>query len=95
MRRGDWLLTTLFLVLAPAVLFAQGGTIRGLVADPAGAPLARAQVTVEGTGLRATSDERGQYDIRGVGAGTYTVRVRLLGYVPQSARVVVTEGAAA
>ncbi len=97
MRRAETLLTTVLLALGSTALAAQGGggSIHGRVADPAGAPLARAQVSLEGTGLRATSDEQGQYDIRGVGAGTYTVRVRLLGYVPQSARVVVAEGAAA
>jgi iron complex outermembrane receptor protein len=95
MRRAEILLTTVLLLLGPTALAAQGGSIRGRVADPAGAPLARAQVTVEGTGLRATTDERGQYEVRSVGAGTYTVRVRLLGYVPQSARVTVSEGAAA
>ena len=93
MRRAEILVTTVLLVLGPPALAAQGGTIRGRVADPNGAPLARAQLSVEGTGLRATSDEQGRYDIRGVGAGTYTVRVRLLGYVPQSARVTVSEGA--
>ena len=94
MRRAEILLTTVLLLLGPTALAAQGGSIRGRVADPAGAALARAQVTVEGTGLRATTDERGQYEVRSVGAGTYTVRVRLLGYVPQSARVTVSEGAA-
>src|SRR6267378_2167867 len=93
MRRAEALFATMLLALGPTLLAAQGGSIRGKVADPAGAPLARAQVSVEGTGLRATSDEQGQYDIRGVGTGTYTVRVRLLGYVPQSVRVTVGSGA--
>jgi iron complex outermembrane receptor protein len=94
MRRAETLITAVLLAFGATALAAQGGSIRGRVADPAGAPLPRAQVSVEGTGLRATSDDQGRYDIRGVGAGTYTVRVRLLGYVPQSARVVVAEGAA-
>jgi len=94
MRRAETLITAALLCVGSTALAAQGGSIRGRVADPAGAPLARVQVTVEGTGLRATSDEQGRYDIRGVGAGTYTVRARLLGYVPQSARIVVGEGAA-
>src|SRR5882672_7181070 len=89
MRRAATLFACLLLALAPAALLAQGGSIRGRVADAAGAPLPRTQVSVEGTGLRATSDEQGRYDIRGVGAGTYTVRARLLGYVPQSTRVTV------
>ena len=95
MHRVATLLTTALLVVGSTALAAQGGSIRGRVADPAGAPLARVQVTVEGTGLRATSDDQGRYDIRDVGAGTFTVRVRLLGYVPQSARVAVAAGAAA
>src|SRR5882672_8975434 len=89
MRRAETLLTAVLLTAGSTVLAAQSGSIRGRVADPAGAPLPRAQVSVEGTGLRATSDEQGRYDIRGVGAGTYTVRARLLGYVPQSTRVTV------
>jgi iron complex outermembrane receptor protein len=93
MRRADHLFVSLLLALAPTLLAAQGGTIRGRVADAAGAPLARALVSAEGVGLRATSDPQGRYEIRGVPAGSYTLRVRLLGYVPQTARVAVGEGA--
>src|SRR6266511_614202 len=95
MRRAATLFASLLFALAPAALLAQGGSIRGRVTDAAGAALPRTQVSVEGTGLRATSDEQGRYDIRGVGAGTYTVRVRLLGYVPQSTRVTVAAGGSA
>ncbi|HEY6090902.1 MAG TPA: TonB-dependent receptor [Gemmatimonadales bacterium] len=79
--------------MVPTFALAQGGSIRGRVADAAGAPLARASISAEGSGLRATSDDQGRYEIRSLSAGTYTVRVRLLGYVPQSARVTVGQGA--
>ena len=91
MRRAEILLTSL-LVLAPTALAAQG-SIRGRVADAAGAPLSRALISAEGSGLRTTSDDQGRYEIRGVSPGVYTVRVRLLGYVPQTARVTVDQGA--
>src|SRR5882762_4124031 len=85
MRRVESLLAALSVL--PSLLLAQGVSIRGRVADAAGAPLLRASVSAEGSGLRATTDDQGRYEIRGISAGTYTVRVRLLGYVPQSARV--------
>src|SRR5882762_9406734 len=87
MRRVESLLAALSVL--PSLLLAQGVSIRGRVADAAGAPLLRASVSAEGSGLRATTDDQGRYEIRGISAGTYTVRVRLLGYVPQSARVTV------
>ena len=90
MRRVENLLAALSVL--PAFLLAQGGSIRGRVADAAGAALPRASVSAEGSGLRATTDDQGRYEIRGVSAGTYTVRVRLLGYVQQSARVTVGQG---
>src|ERR1041384_5094253 len=91
MRRAETLLAVLCMV--PTFALAQGGSIRGRVADAAGAPLARASISAEGSGLRATSDDQGRYEIRSLSAGTYTVRVRLLGYVPQSARGTVGQGA--
>ncbi|HET9385197.1 MAG TPA: TonB-dependent receptor [Gemmatimonadales bacterium] len=90
MRRAASLLAVIMVL--PVVLFAQAGSIRGRVTDAAGAPLARASISAEGSGLRAESDEQGRYEIRDLSAGTYTVRVRILGYVPQSARVTVGAG---
>jgi iron complex outermembrane receptor protein len=92
MRRAEILLTFLLLAVFPSSLIAQGG-IRGRVTDAGGAPLARVIVTTDVTGLRATTDERGQYEIRGVPSGVYLVRARLLGYVPQTIRVAVDQTA--
>ena len=77
-------------VVAP--LAAQAGTVRGTVSDSAGAGLANAAVAVEGTTLRTVSGPGGAYEIRGVPAGTHTMRVRLIGYRSESAEVTVTGG---
>jgi iron complex outermembrane receptor protein len=71
---------------------AQSGTIRGRVADAAGAPLPHAAITVAGTPLQASSNDQGDYLLGGVPAGSQTVRVRVLGFVPQTAQVTVTAG---
>ncbi|MEX2157121.1 MAG: TonB-dependent receptor [Gemmatimonadales bacterium] len=90
MRRAETLLASLMLVLAPTTLAAQS-TIRGRIADAGGEPLARVLISVEGMGLRTTSDDLGRYELRSLSPGVYTVRVRLLGYVPQRARVTVED----
>src|SRR2546422_5305772 len=82
----------LALLLPSSPLAAQGGTVRGRVTDSTGASLARVVVSIEAIGAHATSDEQGSYEIRGVPAGTHSVRARLLGYVAQVARVTVSEG---
>jgi outer membrane receptor protein involved in Fe transport len=57
-------------------------------------PLLGAQVTVEGTVLRATTGPNGQYVIDNVPAGTYAVRVTLIGYgMQRRENVRVTAGA--
>src|SRR5438093_11372482 len=78
-------------LVLPSQLAAQGGIIWGRVADTTGALLARATVSVEATGGRTTTNDQGNYEIRRVPAGTHTVRVRLLGYVPQTVRIAVSE----
>ena len=57
------------LCIMPSLALAQSGTIRGRVTDAAGAPLARASISAEGSGLSATSDDQGRYEIRGLDAG--------------------------
>src|SRR2546421_4906724 len=90
MRRAESFLVAV-LSLLPSVVLAQGGVIRGRVADAAGAPLARATISADAPGLRATSDDQGRYEIRGVAPGVYLVRARLLGYQPKTTRVSVEQ----
>ncbi|HEV8381075.1 MAG TPA: TonB-dependent receptor, partial [Gemmatimonadales bacterium] len=91
MRRAATLLVGLGML--PALALAQNGAVRGRITDAAGAPLPRAMIAAEGSGLHATSDEQGRYEIRGLSAGSYLLRVRLLGYQPRTARVVVDQTA--
>jgi iron complex outermembrane recepter protein len=75
-------------------LAAQVGTIRGTVADSGGSPLPNASITVEGTALRALSGIQGDYELRGVPAGSQRVRVRLIGYQAATALARVVAGEA-
>ncbi len=89
MRWFRALMAPLLFLLAPAALAAQGATVHGRVADKAGAPLAHAEVTIDGTLLRASTSATGEYTITGVPSGARTVRARLLGYVQATAQVTV------
>jgi iron complex outermembrane receptor protein len=82
----------LVLTLAPVPLLAQGGTLRGRVADSAGTALPQATVVLEAAGRGALSNERGEYVMSGIPAGTYRVAVRRLGYTAEPARVTVRAG---
>lgn len=79
----------------PHSLLAQAGSLRGTVSDSAGATLAGATVSIDGTLLRATTASDGTYQIRGVPAGTYTVRARLIGFSSASARKTFAAGESA
>jgi iron complex outermembrane receptor protein len=85
-------LLVLSLLLIPKAAAAQGGTIRGKVADSTGAPIAQAVIVLDPGGLRATSRDNGDYVISRVPSGSYTVRARRLGYTTPSASVSVADG---
>ena len=78
-------LTTICLLL-PAMLSAQGasGRILGRVADPSGAVLSAAKITLtnEATGISrdANTNESGDYSFVDVAPGTYTVQFELTGF---------------
>jgi outer membrane receptor for ferrienterochelin and colicin len=82
----------LLLALAPAALHAQAGTtsgaIRGRVVDAGSQPLVGAVVTAtnQETGLARSAqvDDQGQYVIRLLPPGTYTVGARRIGSQPTS-----------
>lgn len=61
------------------------GTISGTVRDAkTGEPIGLASVSIPDLKRGAVTDPQGNYFILNIPAGTYTVRVALLGYVPQA-----------
>src|SRR5207237_7177935 len=71
---------------------AQSGSISGTVTDSiTGAPVADAVVTVVGTAFTAKTGADGRFTITGVPAGSYRIRVRMLGYTAAAARLEVEE----
>jgi TonB-linked SusC/RagA family outer membrane protein len=58
-------------------------------------PISGAQVQVVGTTLGASTNNQGEYIIRGVSASTVTVRAQRIGFSPQSHQVTVGDGATA
>ncbi len=69
---------------------AAGGKIEGKITDEAGAPIAFANVLVEGTRWGAAANVNGEYVIANVPAGTYTLRTGAVGYRQKTERVSVT-----
>jgi outer membrane receptor protein involved in Fe transport len=68
---------------AGALQAQQGATMTGRVhATATGQPIALAEVTVEGTTLRAVTDDDGRYRITGIPAGTQFIIVRSVGFAP-------------
>ena len=93
MRRAVRLVSYLALVCAPlATAAAQTGTVRGTIRDSSGAPLPQAAVFLEPAGMRTRSDEQGVYVFTRVPAGSYTIRVRRLGFTVPPVPVTVAEG---
>ncbi len=74
---------------------AQVGTLEGKVTDSTGTVLVGAVLTIDGTGLRTTTTGRGRYTLGGVPTGRQMLRIRALGFAPESLQVTVTASAVA
>ena len=87
--RWQWhlrLLPAAFLFLMSVPLSAQTGRIAGRIADPSGAPILNATVTLSqsGTNQERTSltGTEGYYDISNLLAGEYSIKVDAKGFRP-------------
>src|SRR6185437_13278098 len=98
--RNHLAMTALALALAaPAVIpiaaeaqAAGNGSVAGKVVDDHGTPISNAQVFVDRTTIGSLTAGDGTYILHGVPAGSHLVRIRLIGYRPDSASVTVTDG---
>lgn len=70
----------LFCLMASAVWSQSVGSFHGVVRDEQGQSLPYATVMIKNTALGAVTDERGQFQIKGIPYGTYEVVVRSTGY---------------
>src|SRR5207302_632901 len=86
-------LTLLFPVLSRAQT--PSGAITGRVTDSTARAVVGASVRLAGTPLGTRTREDGSFRIDNVPAGSYALRIRLLGFAPESASVTVTSGATA
>jgi hypothetical protein len=81
-----------FLVVVGARADAQTGTLRGVVTDSAGKPLAEADVAIVALHQLARSDAQGHFVFAKLPFGAVEVSVRRLGYLPQKIEANVSEG---
>jgi iron complex outermembrane receptor protein len=87
------LLISLLLSSVVGQLFAQSGSITGMVFDENKQPISFVTVQIEGTTKGAISDINGKYVIENLSPGTYTVVSSYLGYKKFSKEVTVGNGA--
>lgn len=87
------LLALAALLVAPGIVQAQFGTIRGRVVDAASKrAVPEAQLQVVGTSNGALTNQDGEFTIQAVPAGERTLRVRRLGFAPLDRAVTVVVG---
>jgi iron complex outermembrane recepter protein len=80
-----------FLLLTFQWATAQTGTVKGIIKDANGSPLAGASVTVEGKKAGTSSDVSGNYSLK-LPAGKYTIVVTFVGQAAQRSEVTVVNG---
>lgn len=77
MNRFTW---TVFLLMLSTGIFAQQGSIKGVVKSEKGEVLSNATVKLEGTKLMTLTNEQGQFHIDNVNPGNYRILITIIGY---------------
>ena len=69
------------------------GTLTGTVNTPEGKPLEYVSLLLEGTGRGTTTNRLGQFSLRNIPAGTYQLKISMVGYQTTRQQVIVKPGA--
>src|SRR5438067_179946 len=71
----------LILVISFSVsVYSQTGTISGTIKDSSGTSLPDVNVKIKGSYIGTATDESGNYQLKGINTGEYTVQVSAIGY---------------
>lgn len=68
------------------------GTVNGKVLDQSGRAVAGAELTIPGSQLRVETDDTGEFRLKNVPAGDLQIRVRRLGFKPDTSMINVLAG---
>ncbi len=71
---------TLLISILSICLYAQNGSIKGIVNDSSGLPLADVNVKIKSSYIGTATDIDGKYELAKVPAGEYTIQVSSVGY---------------
>jgi hypothetical protein len=74
------------------ITFSAGGVLKGNITKESGTAIEGAIVTILENGKKAFTDSSGNYEIRGINGGSYTVKVNAAGYAEKQAMVVISDG---
>ncbi len=76
------------LMLSAEPALPQGAAVvSGVVTDSSGVPVIGAYVSVDGTSLVSTTNDRGEFRLSGISAGVSVLRARRLGFTPTAREV--------
>jgi hypothetical protein len=76
---------------APAEVRAQDGTVRGVVSDTTGAPIADADISIVELHQLTRTDGQGRFIFTRLPRGEHEVTVRKLGFNPETVKIIVND----
>ena len=74
--------------------YGQKASLTGKISTQSGEPLPFAVIALDGSAFGTAADEEGNFTIKDIPAGNYTIVVKFLGYLSQSEEITLTAGQA-